>query len=78
MKNMSGNDLEKIISERPSGAAIKPEFIEHIKPSQLKDMEGLDDTSRRMIGTAIDNWKKVYGANHPAYDYINKNRTLWT
>ncbi len=79
MKNMSGSDLEKMLESVPSGTPVPDAFIEHLKPSHLKDMENVDDNLRKEIGRKIQGWSTAHGGrNHPALDHVNKNPTLWT
>ncbi len=79
MKNMTGSDLERLLSDLPSGASINNEFIDNLKPGQLKDMENLEDGILKQIGRKIYARRAAPGvAAHPAWDHIDKNKSLWT
>lgn len=77
IKNMTGEEVIKVIERHPPGTAQGTMIIEQLKPGQLKDMENLDDGVRRQIGREIDLWTGAHQNNHSAYDYIDKNRSLW-
>ena len=76
LDNMDGKELLKL----GGGTLILDEVIGNLKPSQLKNMadEGLDDTTKRVIGGAIDTWLTAHGTPHRARGYVNKNRAEWT
>ncbi len=79
LKNMSGEDLQRYIEDTtPPGTPISDNLIEHIRSSQLKDMDGMDSTLRKQIGNSIDLWTGKYPNNHAAYKFINDNRGEWT
>jgi hypothetical protein len=83
MRNMSGEDLEKMLQTVPVGAVVSPMIVANLKPNQLKNMENANDIARQQIGASILNWHNVQqfpangGRHHPAFDYVNNNRHLW-
>jgi len=79
MKNMSGDDLQKFIEDNypVSGgtSSIPMPLIEHMRGSQLKDMDSLDEISRKQIGISIQTW---LSGTHQAEKFIDDNKKAWT
>jgi hypothetical protein len=74
MKKLSGKELAKM----DKALLTDPLVIANLKKHQLEDMENLDDETIKIIGNTIYNWLDDHHTNHPAYDHINKNKSMWT
>ncbi len=78
MKNMTGSDLQRYIENNtPKGTPISDDLITHMRTSQLKDMDGMDDVLRKQIGDSINYWTGKFNKNHQANKFINDNRDAW-
>ncbi len=88
MKNMSGSDLQKYLEDTMLSPSSPPKIpsdtlIEHIRATQLKDMDSMDANLRKIIGTGIRDWgtnPSRFGAAHPAEGFVNNNSntSIWT
>ncbi len=78
MKNMTGSDLQRYIENNtPQGTPISDDLITHMRASQLKDMDGMDDVLRKQIGDSIYYWTGKFNKNHQANKFINDNKDAW-
>jgi hypothetical protein len=76
-KNMTGADMQKYLEKTPPNTPISDDLIMHIRASQLKDMDGMDETLRKQIGDSIDVWTGKFQKNHQERKFINDNRDSW-
>jgi hypothetical protein len=75
MKNLSGEDLMEMIESGEIDPAVDTAFIDHLKPSQLKQMDKLSEANRRTIGAAIIGWGNNHNnRNHPALNHVTQGQ----